>query len=352
MSRSRELLGCYVLPGRGHAIPGGPRAGPRRRAARVRHGVDRRAVRHQGPAVARRRDRPGHRARRRIGAAVTHPGLRHPMVLASMGQTLQSLTGERFRLGLGRSAAWRWRQYGAPAPTLASLGDTADMLRRLWRGETVSYHGPAGDFPELRLAQRADVAPPPLLLAAVGPKTLALAGRTFDGVLLHPFLTPDGVRHSIAVVRDAARGRGSRSGVAALRRHGGGRTRPVAHATPRLAVGARAAGYLQLRGLGRRARRRQRLVGRRSRPVPRPPEARGTRRALRRQGARRGRAGRAEPRHADRLAAVVVGGRRRADLRGPPPRVPRRRRRRARAARQHRRAPRRPRRLRSAGSVE
>ena len=35
----------------------------------------------------------------RIGAAVTVPGVRHPMVLASMGQTLQSLTGERFALG-------------------------------------------------------------------------------------------------------------------------------------------------------------------------------------------------------------------------------------------------------------
>ena len=36
----------------------------------------------------------------------------------------------------------------------------------------------------------------PLLLAAVGPKTLALGGRFFDGVILHPFLTPDAVRRS------------------------------------------------------------------------------------------------------------------------------------------------------------
>src|SRR5580698_4213700 len=63
-------------------------------------------------------------SRVRIGAAVTSPGLRHPMVLASMGQTLQALTGGRFALGLGRSAAWRWRAYGVPTPTLASLRDT------------------------------------------------------------------------------------------------------------------------------------------------------------------------------------------------------------------------------------
>ena len=203
MSRSRQLLGCYVLPG---GVTD-PRAGLEQARAAEQLGLgtvwigeryDTKDLPSLAGAIGQVTERVD------VGAAVTHPGLRHPMVLASMGQTLQSLTGGRFRLGLGRSAAWRWRQYGAPAPTLASLGDTADVLRRLWRGETVSYRGPAGDFPELRLAQRADVAPPPLLLAAIGPETLALAGRGFDGALLHPFLTPDGVRHSIGVVRDAA----------------------------------------------------------------------------------------------------------------------------------------------------
>jgi 5,10-methylenetetrahydromethanopterin reductase len=184
-----------------------------------------------------------------IGAAVTVPGVRHPMVLASMGQTLQALTGERFALGMGRSAPWRWRQYGVTAPSLASLGDTADILRRLWAGETVTYDGPAGTFPELRLPQRPDAQPPPLLLAAVGPRTLALAGRAFDGVILHPFLTPDAVARSIDLVRDAA----TRAGrdPATLRC-----CATVVVAPDRTdqeaayAVGARAAGYFQLRGLG------------------------------------------------------------------------------------------------------
>jgi 5,10-methylenetetrahydromethanopterin reductase len=184
-----------------------------------------------------------------IGAAVTSPGLRHPMVLASMGQTLQSLTGERFRLGLGRSAEWRWRKYGVPAPTLTSLADTADILRRLWAGETVSYSGPAGDFPELRLPQRPDVAPPPLLLAAVGPKTLDLAGRHFDGVILHPFLTPEAVGRSIDRVRAAGRAAGREPG--ALRTYATVVTacdRTQAEAD--LAVRSRAAGYFHVSGLG------------------------------------------------------------------------------------------------------
>ena len=46
--------------------------------------------------------------------------------------------------------------------------------------------------------------PPPMLLAAIGPKTLALAGQHFDGVVLHPFLTAEGVARSAAIVRTAA----------------------------------------------------------------------------------------------------------------------------------------------------
>lgn len=184
-----------------------------------------------------------------IGAAVTSPGLRHPMVLASMGQTLQCLTEERFRLGLGRSAPWRWERYGVAAPTLASLADSAMILRRLWAGETVRYRGPAGSFPELRLAQLADVAPPPLLLAAIGRRTLELGGRHFDGVILHPFLTPAAVRRSIGVVREAAGAAGRRPGavrcVAVVVTACG-----LASDEAEVAVRARAAGYFQVAGLG------------------------------------------------------------------------------------------------------
>jgi 5,10-methylenetetrahydromethanopterin reductase len=185
----------------------------------------------------------------RIGAAVTHTQLRHPMVLASMGQTLQSLSNGRFLLGFGRSAAWRWRDYGEAMPTLASLGDVAQILHRLWAGETVSYEGPAGRFPRLRLPQRPDVDPPPILLAAVGPKTLTLAGRSFDGVILHPFLTAEAVAASVQAVRSAAAAAGR--DIARIRCYATVVVAPDrgAHDTD-LAVGARGAGYFHVAGLG------------------------------------------------------------------------------------------------------
>jgi probable F420-dependent oxidoreductase len=185
----------------------------------------------------------------RIGAGITHVGTRHPMVLASMAQTLQDLSGGRFLLGFGRSASWRWRAYGLAGPTSRALVDTADVLRRLWAGETVTYKGPAGHFPELRLGERPDVPPPPVLLAAVGPRTLAVAGRAFDGVILHPFLTPDAVARSVAAVRAAAHAAGRDA--AALRCYATVVVAPDrAAGDVAVAVGARAAGYLQVEGLG------------------------------------------------------------------------------------------------------
>jgi 5,10-methylenetetrahydromethanopterin reductase len=185
----------------------------------------------------------------RIGAAVTHTQLRHPMVLASMGQTLQALSNGRFLLGFGRSAAWRWRDYGEPMPTLASLGDVAQILRRLWAGETVDYGGPAGRFPRLRLPQRPNIDPPPVLLAAVGPKTLSLVGQCFDGVILHPFLTPEAVARSVQSVRAAATAAG-RDG-ARIRCYATVVVAPDRSAHDgELAVNARGAGYLHVTGLG------------------------------------------------------------------------------------------------------
>lgn len=247
-SAPASQLGCYVLPG-------GTRS-PRRAVGQARAAealglgtvwIGERYDTKDLPSLAGALSQVTDRAR--IGAAVTHVGTRHPMALASMGQTLQDLSGGRFLLGFGRSASWRWRAYGLAEPTSRVLADTVDVLRRLWAGDTVSYDGPAGHFPELRLGERPDVPPPPVLLAAVGPRTLAVAGRAFDGVILHPFLTPDAVGRSVAAVHEAARAAGRDP--AALRCYA---TVVVAPDRPAgdvaVAVGARAAGYLQVEGLG------------------------------------------------------------------------------------------------------
>lgn len=142
-------------------------------------------------------------ARVKLVAGMTHFGTRHPIVLAGMASTLQALSGNRFILGFGRSVSSTWKNLGIPVPVNAAMADYARILRSLWAGETVSYDGPAGRYPNMRMPELPELAPP-LILAAIGPKTLALAGQHFDGAVLHPFLTPDGVARSVAIVRNAA----------------------------------------------------------------------------------------------------------------------------------------------------
>lgn len=140
----------------------------------------------------------------RIASGVTNIGLRHPLHLASMAMALQGLTGGRFILGLGRLNPAAARPYGLRQVTNTVITDTVDIVRRLCRGEKVSYDGPAGAFPKLKLTDLPDIAPPPLIFAGIGPKSLELAGQHFDGVLLHPMLTVEAVARSAKTVRDAA----------------------------------------------------------------------------------------------------------------------------------------------------
>jgi 5,10-methylenetetrahydromethanopterin reductase len=187
----------------------------------------------------------------RIASGITHFQSRHPAVLASLAMTAQALSGGRMIVGVGRSVDAMWTAVGLPPSTNASLIDHADIFRRLCRGEKVRYDGPAGSFPSLRLNDVPDQPVPPLVLAAIGPRGLAMAGRNFDGVLLHPFLTPDAVRRSVGVVREAERAAGRPRG--AVRVYA---TVVVAcdlsPAEEMAVVGARAVTYYQVPGLGER----------------------------------------------------------------------------------------------------
>lgn len=139
-----------------------------------------------------------------IVAGMTHCTTRHPLVQAGMAQTLQMLSGDRFVLGYAPGVPAQFRKLGIKVLSREGMADHVAIIRKLWAGETVRYQGPAGDFPEMQLASSYD-RPPPIILGAIGPLGLKLAGAHFDGVAFHPFLTADAVARSIAVVKEAAR---------------------------------------------------------------------------------------------------------------------------------------------------
>jgi probable F420-dependent oxidoreductase len=138
-----------------------------------------------------------------VVTAATNHNTRHPMITAGMARTMQSLTGGRFVLGLGRGIPLIQDAYGIPRITTAQLEDFAGILRRLFRGEAIIGHdGPAGSYPVLYLAAIDEYLP--LGLVAFGPHSLALGGRCFDEVVLHTYFTDETTRRCVTEVKEAA----------------------------------------------------------------------------------------------------------------------------------------------------
>ena len=138
-----------------------------------------------------------------VVTAATNHNTRHPMITAGLARSMQSLTGGRFVLGLGRGIPIIQDTYGIPRITTAALEDFAGIIRRLFRGEFIVGHdGPAGSWPVLYLAAIDEYLP--LGLVAFGPRSLALGGRCFDEVILHTFFTEETTRRCVATVKQAA----------------------------------------------------------------------------------------------------------------------------------------------------
>ena len=139
-----------------------------------------------------------------IATAATNHNTRHPLVTATFATTMHRLTGGRFALGLGRGFDALFAAIGLKPITGAELEDIAGILRRLWHGEMILGHdGPAGRYTYLHqdAAFDEDI---PLMLVALGEKTLELAGRVMDGVVLHTFFTDEALARSVAAVRHGA----------------------------------------------------------------------------------------------------------------------------------------------------
>ncbi|HVC71788.1 MAG TPA: TIGR03857 family LLM class F420-dependent oxidoreductase [Acidimicrobiales bacterium] len=138
-----------------------------------------------------------------IVTAATNHNTRHPMITAGIARTMQSLTGGRFVLGLGRGIPVIQDTYGIPRVTTAQLEQFVGIMRRLFRGEVIMGHdGGFGPYPVLYLAAINEELP--LGLVAFGPHSLALGGRCFDQVILHTFFTEETTRRCVATVKEAA----------------------------------------------------------------------------------------------------------------------------------------------------
>jgi F420-dependent oxidoreductase-like protein len=119
-----------------------------------------------------------------LGSWVVPSFPRHPTALAQQALTAQSACGGRLLLGLGAShAAVIQKRMGIDyTRPLRHMREYLSVLPTLLAGERTDYHGE-----EFRIAAELDpngAAAPPIILAALGPRMLELAGERADGVAL------------------------------------------------------------------------------------------------------------------------------------------------------------------------
>jgi probable F420-dependent oxidoreductase len=142
-----------------------------------------------------------------IGTAATNHNTRHPLVTATIATSMHRLTEGRYALGLGRGFDVLFDLMGVPRVTGAQIEDVVGVYRRLWHGEAFAHDGPAGHYPFLSQDSSFDE-DIPVLMMAIGGRTLDLAGRVADGVVLHTFLTDETLAASVRRIRASAEAAG------------------------------------------------------------------------------------------------------------------------------------------------
>jgi 5,10-methylenetetrahydromethanopterin reductase len=132
-----------------------------------------------------------------VGIGILPAVARNPAVTAMELATLAQLAPGRLLAGIGHGVQDWMGQMGARTPSpLTTLDEAITIVRRLLHGESVTFDGSVFTMRDVSLdAPPAD--PPPVLAGVRGPKSLALAGRVADGVVLAEGAGPTYVRESI-----------------------------------------------------------------------------------------------------------------------------------------------------------
>ncbi|CUU59792.1 probable F420-dependent oxidoreductase, MSMEG_2256 family [Parafrankia irregularis] len=133
-----------------------------------------------------------------LGSAIAVAFARNPMSTAMIANDLAGYSSGRFILGLGSQVRPHIeRRFGMPwsAPA-ARMREFVLALRAIWRswydGEPLDFRGEIYQHTLMTpmFSPRPNpLGPPPVMVAAVGPKMTAVAAEVADGMLIHGFTT-------------------------------------------------------------------------------------------------------------------------------------------------------------------
>lgn len=139
-----------------------------------------------------------------LGTAIIGVYTRHPGLIAMEAATIDELSGGRFNLGLGvnvtslvKHGLTRSANTARDQKPYAAMKDSVEIIRRLLRGENVTYHGEVFSISEPGstldfhgfVPVRKNI---PIYLGSRSPKILELCGGVADGVILSRSLSASG----------------------------------------------------------------------------------------------------------------------------------------------------------------
>lgn len=132
-----------------------------------------------------------------VGLGILPAVARNPAVTAMEIATLCGLGPDRVVAGIGHGVQEWMGQMGArPSSPVTTLGEVIEAVRRLLTGERVSMDGKVVTLDAVQLDQPPEPVPP-VLAGVRGPRSLELAGRVADGVLLAEPASPTYVRWAV-----------------------------------------------------------------------------------------------------------------------------------------------------------
>jgi 5,10-methylenetetrahydromethanopterin reductase len=146
-------------------------------------------------------------SRMRVGLGVVNPYTRHPVLTAMETAALAEIATDRVILGIGASVRfWIEKQMGVPYRKPATaMRETVEIVRRLLRGEAVSYQGAVFRTDGAKLSFAAPRHTVPIHLGVIGRQNLEMAGAIADGVLLSAMTSPAYARFAVERIRDGAK---------------------------------------------------------------------------------------------------------------------------------------------------
>lgn len=139
-----------------------------------------------------------------IGTFVADPYTHHPALTAVSVATLDKISGGRAILGIGAGGT------GFPVMGIkrtqpaTAIKEAIEIIRALWQGETVDYHGKVIQCRNGRLnfKTRSNIT---VVVASRGNLVLQTAGEVADAVMVATYAEPIGIQHALSMIEIGAK---------------------------------------------------------------------------------------------------------------------------------------------------